>query len=112
MNLLEPDQRTVEELEKRLAELERQFEYTKALLLTMSNSAYDALIVMDEQSRIIAINDRAEELFQRKRPIGETLVSVTGSDELMSMVDDTLTNREEILEEQLRIGGQTHDQRE
>jgi two-component system phosphate regulon sensor histidine kinase PhoR len=106
MNLFKSDQRTVEELEKRLAELERQFEYTKALLLTMSNCAYDALIVMDEQSQIIAINDRAEELFRRKRPIGETLLSVTGSEELASMVDDTLTNREEILEEQVRIGDQ------
>jgi two-component system phosphate regulon sensor histidine kinase PhoR len=108
MNLFNSDQRAVEELETRLAELERQFEYTKALLLTMANSAYNALIVMNEQTEIIAINDRAEELFQRKRPIGETLLSVTGMEELASMVDDTLTNREDILEEQVRIGEQVY----
>jgi two-component system phosphate regulon sensor histidine kinase PhoR len=98
------DQPTPETLEKRIAELENQLNYTKALLLTMANCSYDALVVMDEQCRIIAINDRAEALFQRQRPIGETLIDVTGLPELAAIIEDTLANREEMLEEQLRIG--------
>lgn len=104
MNLLEPDQQTIEALEKRIAELERESAYVKALLLTMANCAYDALIVMNEECKIIAINNEAESLFQRQRPIGEDLLDVTGSPELVSMVEDTLINREEALEEQVRIG--------
>ncbi|MBZ0303253.1 MAG: cell wall metabolism sensor histidine kinase WalK [Anaerolineae bacterium] len=87
-----------------MLELEQQLAHTKALLLTMSNSAYDALIVMNERCEILAINNRAEDLFQRQRPVGETLLDMTGSAELAAMVEDTLTNREEILEEQMRIG--------
>ncbi len=108
MNLFQSHQRPVEELEKRIVELERESAYLKALLLTMANSAYDALIVMDEQCRIIAINNEAEALFQRQRPIGEALLTVTGVPELASMVEDTLINREEALEEQVRIGDQVY----
>jgi two-component system phosphate regulon sensor histidine kinase PhoR len=95
--------KNVEALEQRLAELEQQATDTKALLLTMANSAYNALIVMDEALRVIAINSEAETLFQRQRPIGETLETLTGSPELVVMVTDTLTNREEVFEEQIRI---------
>jgi two-component system phosphate regulon sensor histidine kinase PhoR len=108
MNLFKSEHRSVEELEKRLAELEKQSAYTKALLLTMANCAYDALIVMNEQRQIIAINDRAEALFGRTRPIGESLLDVTGSPELETMIEDTLANREEVLEEQVRIGEQAY----
>ncbi|MAS36244.1 MAG: hypothetical protein CL610_19730 [Anaerolineaceae bacterium] len=104
MNLFKSDQDNVELLEKQVAALEQQLSYTKALLLTMANAAYDALIVMNEACEILAINNRAEELFQRQRPIGDTLIDVTGSAELASMVDDTLTNREEVFEEQIRLG--------
>lgn len=77
--------------------------YKLGLALTLANSAYDALLVIDEQRRVIAINDSAETLFGRQRPIGESLLDVTGSPEIESMVDDALGYREETFEEQLTI---------
>lgn len=74
--------------------------YQIALALTLANAAYDALLVLDSEHRIIGINDSAEHLFGRKRPIGETLDSVTGSPELTALVEDALANAEEFLEEQ------------
>lgn len=103
MNSLESDQKTIEALEKRLHELERQAAYNEVLLMTMANCAYNALIVMNERFEILAINSRAEALFERQRPIGQKLAAVTGSAELDAMVADALANREEILEEQVRI---------
>ncbi len=95
--------KNIEELEQRVAELEKQNAYTKALLSTMANGAYNALMVMNEDCRIIAINDRAEALFQYPHPVGESLETLTGSPELTAMVSDTLTNQEDALEEQIKI---------
>lgn len=103
MNSEKTLEQTIEELQQRLAEQERAFAYRQALMLTLANSAYDALMVINEKHQIIAINDSAEELFQRQRPIGENLTDVTGSPELEMMVNDALTNREEVFEEQLTI---------
>ncbi|MBL8132789.1 MAG: PAS domain-containing protein [Anaerolineae bacterium] len=78
-------------------------DYKLSLALTLANSAYDALLVVDDDNRIIAINDSAEALFNRKRPIGELLDEVTGVDELNLMVEDARTNQEESFEEQVTI---------
>jgi len=78
-------------------------DYKIALALTLANAAYDALIVVDGDYRIIAINDSAETLFNRKRPIGESLQDVTGVAELEMMVIDALANEEESFEEQMMI---------
>lgn len=96
-------EQTIEQLQQRLADLEHEFAYRQSLMLTLANSAYEALVVINEKHQIIAINDSAEELFQRKRPIGENMTDVTGSPELEMMVNDALTNREEMFEEQLTI---------
>lgn len=77
--------------------------YKIALALTLANAAYDSLIVVDEKFNIIAINDSAETLFEVKKPIGQPLVEITKSSELLSMVEDALTNQEETLEEQMLI---------
>jgi two-component system phosphate regulon sensor histidine kinase PhoR len=82
---------------------EQEWAYKQALMLTLSNSAYDALMVLDSERKIIAINNSAEELFGRERPIDESLISVTHSPELDSMVLDALENQEEVFEEQITI---------
>ncbi|MBK8021434.1 MAG: hypothetical protein IPK19_08370 [Chloroflexi bacterium] len=78
-------------------------EYKLALALTLANSAYDALLVVDAENRIIAINDSAEVLFNRRRPLGELLEDVAGVPELSLMVGDALANQEETFEEQVTI---------
>jgi two-component system phosphate regulon sensor histidine kinase PhoR len=91
-----------------LAGSESDFNYKVLLALTLANAAYDALLVLDEDKRVIAINNSAETLFQRQRPIGEMLVDVTGSLELDSMVDDAMLYSEESFEEQLTFGRRPH----
>lgn len=93
----------IAELQARIAELEHDLAYKQALILTLANSAYDALLVINDQHQIIAINNAAEELFQRQRPIGESLLNVTNAPELENMVNDALVNQEEVFEEQLTI---------
>jgi two-component system, OmpR family, phosphate regulon sensor histidine kinase PhoR len=97
------DNKRVEALTARVQALESELAYIKALLLTMANSAYDALMVLNAQCEIIAINNQAESLFQYERPIGQHLEAITGVPELASMIDNALANREEVLEEQVRI---------
>src|SRR5215207_2596899 len=82
--------------------------YKLSLALTLANTAYDALMVLDENQRVIAINTSAETLFERERPIGERLGSVTGSPEIEMMVDDALANQEESYEEQIIINKRTY----
>lgn len=76
-------------------------EYKIALALTLSNTAYDALLVVDEHTRILASNESAELLFGNPRPRGRLLADVTELPELESMVVDALTNEEESFEEQI-----------
>ena len=76
-------------------------EYRIALALTLANTAYDALLVVDADTRIIASNESAETLFNVSRPVGKLLVNVTELPELEMMVADALANEEASLEEQI-----------
>lgn len=82
--------------------------YKLALTLTLANAAYDALIVLDHDFQVIAINDSAEALFGRKRPIGERLEDVTHSPELVNLIQDALSNEEESLEEQFTFNKRSY----
>jgi two-component system, OmpR family, phosphate regulon sensor histidine kinase PhoR len=88
---------------QQIEELKKEFAYKQALMLTLSNSAYDALLVLNEKFEVIAINDSAEALFERERPLGQSLLAVTNSSELQMIVEDALVNQEEIFEEQLTM---------
>ncbi len=79
-----------------------------ALALTLANSAYDALLVVDESLRILAINNSAEALFARNRPIGESLIDLTGVSELEMMMTDALRYAEETFEEQIVLKNRTY----
>jgi two-component system phosphate regulon sensor histidine kinase PhoR len=111
----EQQQDQIKEYERKIAELEQALEdknnelsYKLALTLTLANVSHEALLVINEKRQIIAINDRAEELFGRERPIGESLIGITSSPELDMMVSDALTNAEESYEDQLIIKERTY----
>ncbi len=87
----------------------KDWAYKQALMLTLSNAAYEALLVMDTDCKVLAINNAAEALFERQRPIGESLLAVTNSPELESMVKSAIEYREEVFEEQAVI--QSHPYR-
>lgn len=82
---------------------EQEWLYKQALMLTLSNAAYEALLVLNGNCEVIAINNAAEILFERQRPIGESLLVVTGEPELDAMVQTALAYQEEVFEEQLTI---------
>jgi two-component system phosphate regulon sensor histidine kinase PhoR len=91
------------ENEHTLDEREKEWAYKQALMLTLANSAYEALLVLNGERKVIAINDAAEELFGRKRPIGEDLLTVTNTPELEAMVINAIDYQEEVFEEQIAI---------
>lgn len=74
------------------------------LLSILANSAFDALMVLDSQRYVLALNQSAETLFGRTDPIGQSLLEVTGSLELDSIVQDALENAEEVFEAQIVLG--------
>lgn len=76
-------------------------DYKIALALTLANAAYDALIVVDADRKVIAINDAAELLFPSEQPVGMSLEALTDLPELDIIVIDALTNEEVIFEEQV-----------
>ncbi len=82
--------------------------YKIALTLTLANAAYDALLVVNQEYKVIAINKSAEVMFETKLPLGRQLVEVTDSTELAMMVDDALTNQEESFEEQMILNGNNY----
>lgn len=97
-----------EAAQRQLTEQERDAVYKRALTLTLANAAIDGLIVVDRESRIIAINNSAENIFGADRPIGLPLVEVTKNTDLAMMVDNALANEEESFEEQLTIGDRNY----
>ena len=93
----------MEQLRQQLEAAEGSAAQRLALALSLANAAYDALMVVDDKHRIIAINDAAEALFDVRRPIGQTLDETTGSSELSVMVSDALAYDEEMFEDQMTI---------
>lgn len=91
----------MEQLRQQLQAAGDDASYRLALALTLANAAYDALLVVDEQFNVIAINDAAEALFETRRPIGLPLDEVTGQPELSAMAADARAYGEEIFEDQL-----------
>ncbi len=96
------DQEMVQ-LRQQLQETSSHSDYRVALALSLANAAYDALLVVDDEHRIIAINDAAEALFNTKRPIGQTLDELTGQPDLSVMIGDALSYGEENFEDQFAI---------
>ena len=93
----------ISDLEAEIGAQADTISYQKAVMLTLANASYDALIVVDRDCKILAINNTAEALFGVTNPAGSLLANITGAPELTMMVDDALTNEEESFETQLII---------
>ncbi|MFN8377278.1 MAG: ATP-binding protein [Anaerolineae bacterium] len=101
----------MEQLRQQLQAADDSASQRLALALSLANSAYDALLVVDAANRIIAINDAAETLFDVRRPIGQTLDEITGNPELGSMVSDAVAYGEELFEDQMTIDRRSYRMR-
>jgi two-component system phosphate regulon sensor histidine kinase PhoR len=100
--------REVEALKATLHAKADELDYKLALTLTLANTAYDGLLVIDQHCRIIASNTSAEHLFGDAQPAGKRLSDVTGNTWLEMMVENALANEEAHYEEQLNIGDRPH----
>ncbi len=69
----------------------------------LADSAYDALLVVDQNLRIVACNQSAEALFNEPHPIGKLLSEVSQLPELDMMVEEVLANEEASVEEQVTL---------
>ncbi len=105
---IEQRERELNRLQQQVTKGEGQRNYKVALALTLANAAYDALMILDRDFNVIAINDSAEALFEKVRPIGEHIVNVTNMPTLLSIIEDSLINEEESLEEQIAIDKNTY----
>lgn len=90
-------------LQQRVSDQQTDTDYKVALALTLANAAYDVLMVLDCDGRVLATNTSAELLFADAHPAGKTLLEVTHEPTLDSIVQDALANQEEQLEEQIVI---------
>lgn len=101
----------LEQLRQQLQAADDSASRRLALALSLANAAYDALLVVDHEQKIIAINDAAEALFNVRRPIGETLDEMTGNPELGAMVSDAMNYGEELFEDQMVIDRRSYRMR-
>lgn len=96
--------RQMEELDRLLAERETDSAFKLSLSLTLANASQEALFVVNNEYRIMAINNAAENIFNVQRPIGALISEVTRRPEIDSLLDDALTNDDEAFEEQMQFG--------
>jgi two-component system phosphate regulon sensor histidine kinase PhoR len=83
-------------------------EQTTALLQQLADTSYDALLVLDANYNVLATNRAANELFSVTTLTPDTtLIDISHSPILEMMIEDTLANEEESLEEQMTIGDHT-----
>ncbi len=69
----------------------------------LADCAFDALLLLDTEQRVVAVNDAASQIFGRMPNPGESLISYTQSLELESMVLGAISYEEENFEEQITI---------
>ncbi len=105
---VEQHKQTIDNLRRSADDTKTEATHKVGLALTLANAAFDPVLVVDRDSKIIGINNSAETLFGKQRPIGERLSDVTGSAELEMMVADALANEEESYEEQLTLRERPH----
>jgi two-component system, OmpR family, phosphate regulon sensor histidine kinase PhoR len=96
--------RQMAEIDRLIAERETDSAFKLSLSLTLANAAQEALFVVDNEYRIMAINNAAEIIFNVQRPIGQPIAEVTKRPEIDSLLDDALTNDDEAFEEQMHFG--------
>jgi len=92
----------IRQLRGQLAAIERENAESKALFATISDVAFDLVLLLDEELTIIMYNQAAERFFPQRSAIGEPLSAVIDAPELCDLA--RLALREEVnLEEQFVI---------
>ncbi len=91
------------ELERDLERAREQLSLIERRMLALANATYDALLTVDKERRIVAINQSARDLFPGTAdPVGQTLMTVTRDHELDALVGSVLRG-ESSLETQIEL---------
>ena len=87
----------------RLQELEQESLRHSAFVSTAALVAFDAILLLDEDLRILSLNQSAARIVKAESAIGLRLPDVIDSDDLRDLAEHTLSEAES-LDEQLLIG--------
>jgi len=82
---------------------QRETRQSRAFYSTISNVTYDLVMVLDQDTTIIALNRSADILFTEDNPTGEKLATVLDAPDLIDIIERAL-NENEGLEEQVHVG--------
>ena len=92
----------IQELRAQLSEIKRENLKSQAVFTTLSDAAFDLVILLDEGCAVLACNTAAKRLFGSENPIGKKLDDVIHSPDLIHLVQYGL-KEEDSLEEQFMI---------
>lgn len=81
---------------------QRETRQSRAFYSTISNVTYDVVLVLDQDTTIIALNRSADVLFGERNPVGEKLAHVIDAPDLLDIIARAL-NENEGLEEQVHF---------
>ncbi len=104
---IESRDEAIGKLKAQVETLERDKMASQTLASTASDVAFDTIVLLDEDLRVVLANRAAERLFGRGNPIGKRLTDLVDSPELYNLVQVAL-REEESVEEQFAIGGSNY----
>ena len=93
----------IRKLQKQLSTIESQSLESKAAFSTISDVAFDPVLLLDDALNIITYNQSAERFFTNRQAVGQRLPAALESPDLLNLVELTL-RQDETLEEQFIIG--------
>jgi two-component system phosphate regulon sensor histidine kinase PhoR len=90
-----------------LSRMKYQLQHQQDQNLTLADSAFDALLVIDTDHRVRLINQTARDLFSAKdQTVGQTLMSVVRNHELDAFAEGVLRG-DNVFETQIEVGERT-----
>lgn len=104
---IESRDEAIGELKAQVETLERDKMASQTLASTACDVAFDTIVLLDEDLRVVLANRAAERLLGRGSPIGKRLTDLVDSPELYNLVQVAL-REEESVEEQFAIGGSNY----
>ena len=92
----------IQELRAQLSDIKRENLESQAVFTTLSDAAFDLVILLDEECAVLACNTAAMDLFGGRNPIGKKLDDAIHAPDLIHLVQYGL-KEEDSLEEQFMI---------
>lgn len=88
----------IRELGSQLDMVKRGNQLSEALYATITDLGFDLALLVDEDLKVLAANRPADNLFGGRNPIGAGLLDLTGSSDLLNLVQLSLREKESLEE--------------